>query len=96
MVNMVSVMTMDDTRPSAHAVASTSKTPLGCEEQISLRGADVEVASDYTKRRNVMRLSTHGGSQLLLQADTQADMCAWLNTIHHNIAQHGWYQRFNK
>uniref|UniRef100_A0A0N7ZB80 Rho-GAP domain-containing protein n=1 Tax=Scylla olivacea TaxID=85551 RepID=A0A0N7ZB80_SCYOL len=63
-----------------------SWTPLGVEEQISLRGADVEVATDYTKRRNVLRLATPGGSQLLLQADTSPEMLAWLSTLHNNCA----------
>lgn len=62
------------------------QTPLGVEEQISLRGAEVEVASDYTKRRNVLRLATPGGSQLLLQADTPPEMLAWLSTLHNNCA----------
>uniref|UniRef100_A0A0P4W3D0 Rho-GAP domain-containing protein n=1 Tax=Scylla olivacea TaxID=85551 RepID=A0A0P4W3D0_SCYOL len=62
------------------------QTPLGVEEQISLRGADVEVATDYTKRRNVLRLATPGGSQLLLQADTSPEMLAWLSTLHNNCA----------
>ncbi|XP_045115662.1 rho GTPase-activating protein 21-B-like isoform X5 [Portunus trituberculatus] len=62
------------------------QTPLGVEEQISLRGAEVEVATDYTKRRNVLRLATPGGSQLLLQADTPPEMLAWLSTLHNNCA----------
>ncbi|XP_042892748.1 rho GTPase-activating protein 21-like isoform X4 [Penaeus japonicus] len=62
------------------------QTPLGVEEQISLRGAEVEVASDYTKRRNVLRLATPGGSQLLLQADTPPEMLAWLSTLQNNCA----------
>nr|XP_027226470.1 rho GTPase-activating protein 21-like isoform X2 [Penaeus vannamei] len=62
------------------------QTPLGVEDQISLRGAEVEVASDYTKRRNVLRLATPGGSQLLLQADTPPEMLAWLSTLQNNCA----------
>ncbi|XP_066969755.1 rho GTPase-activating protein 21 isoform X18 [Macrobrachium rosenbergii] len=62
------------------------QTPLGVEEQISLRGAEVEVASDYTKRRNVLRLATPGGSQLLLQAETPPEMLAWLSTLQDNCA----------
>lgn len=60
------------------------QTPLGVEEQISLRGAEVEVASDYTKRRNVLRVGTPGGSQLLLQADTPPEMLAWISTLQNN------------
>ncbi|XP_071551637.1 rho GTPase-activating protein 21-A-like isoform X5 [Panulirus ornatus] len=63
-----------------------TQTPLGVEEQISLRGAEVEVASDYTKRRNVLRLATPGGSQLLLQADTSPEMLAWLSTLQNSCA----------
>lgn len=62
------------------------QTPLGVEEQISLRSAEVEVASDYTKRRNVLRLATPGGSQLLLQADTQPEMLGWLSTLQNNCS----------
>ncbi|XP_050691125.1 uncharacterized protein LOC126982886 isoform X3 [Eriocheir sinensis] len=62
------------------------QTPLGVEDQISLRGAEVEVASDYTKRRNVLRLATPGGSQLLLQADTPPEMFAWLSSLQNNCA----------
>ncbi|KAK4297929.1 hypothetical protein Pmani_029687 [Petrolisthes manimaculis] len=63
-----------------------SWTPLGVEEQISLRSAEVEVASDYTKRRNVLRLATPGGSQLLLQADTPPEMLGWLSTLQNNCS----------
>ncbi|KAK8724099.1 hypothetical protein OTU49_017494 [Cherax quadricarinatus] len=62
------------------------QTPLGVEEQVTLRGAEVDVASDYTKRRNVLRLATPGGSQLLLQADTPPEMLAWLSTLQNNCA----------
>ncbi|XP_042207137.1 rho GTPase-activating protein 21-B-like isoform X2 [Homarus americanus] len=73
-----------------HWQHANTQTPLGVEEQISLRGAEVEVASDYTKRRNVLRLATPGGSQLLLQADTPPEMLAWLSTLQNNcVIQEG-------
>ncbi|KAK8724103.1 hypothetical protein OTU49_017494 [Cherax quadricarinatus] len=71
---------------AAHWHHANSQTPLGVEEQVTLRGAEVDVASDYTKRRNVLRLATPGGSQLLLQADTPPEMLAWLSTLQNNCA----------
>ena len=57
------------------------QSPIAPEDQVTLRGADVRVATDYTKRRHVLRLSTPAGSQFLLQADSDPAMTAWLASL---------------
>ena len=57
------------------------------ELQVCVRGSAVTIASDYNKRRHVVRLTTPGGTQLLLQADSHSAMNAWLNTLHQHAHQ---------
>jgi hypothetical protein len=41
----------------------------------------VEVADDYTKRKNVFRLKTETGSEYLFQADNESAMKEWVQAI---------------
>ena len=56
------------------------------ELEVCLRGAGVTVASDYSKRRHVVRLTTPGGTELLLQAESQRAMNAWVDTLSNSSA----------
>jgi spectrin beta len=63
---------------------SLSQSPLAIEEQpaIDLRGSTIELASDYTKKKNVFRiLLPSGQSEYLLQADTASEMGLWLHYL---------------
>lgn len=63
------------------------QTPLGSSEgsaggdHIDLRCSLVEVAADYTKKKHVLRLNSASGSELLLQADTGADLLQWVRVL---------------
>ncbi|KAK3907945.1 Rho GTPase-activating protein 23 [Frankliniella fusca] len=74
----------------ARAPLSLLQTPLGSEsaggaggpgDHIDLRCSLVEVASDYTKKKHVLRLNSASGSELLLQADTGADLLQWVRVL---------------
>ena len=43
------------------------------EKPLKLVESEVEVANDYTKRKNVFRVKTHGGSEYLFQVRTETD-----------------------
>ncbi|CAG0902219.1 unnamed protein product [Darwinula stevensoni] len=47
----------------------------------SPRKSPPEVASDYTKKKNVVRLHLASGSEFLFQADTSQDMNLWLGAF---------------
>ena len=40
-----------------------------------------EVASDYTKKKHVLRLKLHDGAEFLLEAQSQDEMVEWLQKI---------------
>ncbi|KRY58051.1 Spectrin beta chain [Trichinella britovi] len=51
------------------------------ETPISLVGWNVEIASSYTKRRNVLSLRSPAGFEYLLQARDEDDMLRWLHQL---------------
>merc|ERR1719510_2876292 len=51
------------------------------EKPLKLAESEVEVASDYTKRKNVFRMKTDGGSEYLFQAENDSEMKIWVNSI---------------
>ena len=46
-----------------------------------LHQAVCEIAKDYTKKKNVLRLKLHDGSEYLFEANTQDEMVEWLRKI---------------
>ena len=46
-----------------------------------MKGCLVDIACDYTKKKNVFRLSTPGGSEYLFQAEDRQAMLTWIKTI---------------
>jgi len=55
------------------------------EKPVKLAESDVEIANDYTKRKNVFRVKTDGGSEYLFQADNESEMKNWVTAIDHQI-----------
>merc|ERR1719232_1836890 len=51
------------------------------EKPVKLAESDVEIANDYTKRKNVFRLKTDGGSEYLFQAENEGLMKEWVSAI---------------
>ena len=51
------------------------------EKPVKLAESDVEVANDYTKRKNVFRVKTDAGSEYLFQADNESEMTNWVTAI---------------
>ena len=41
----------------------------------------VEIADDYTKRKNVFRLKTEAGSEVLFQADNDRELTQWFHAV---------------
>ncbi|XP_064613570.1 uncharacterized protein LOC135477414 isoform X3 [Liolophura sinensis] len=54
------------------------------EQLISIKSCLVDIANDYTKKKNVFRLKTYNGSEYLLQADDQDAMSDWIQAIQTN------------
>ncbi|KAI9206128.1 uncharacterized protein BJ171DRAFT_41707 [Polychytrium aggregatum] len=52
------------------------------KDVIEITEIHVEVATDYLKRRHVMRITTEKGSCVMMQAQSQEEMQKWINSIH--------------
>jgi spectrin beta len=48
------------------------------EPKLELHGAAVEIASDYTKKKNVFRVKISNGGEFLLQANDETDLQNWI------------------
>merc|ERR1719342_676881 len=51
------------------------------EKPVKLVESEVEVANDYTKRKNVFRVKTDAGSEYLFQAENECLMKEWVHVI---------------
>ncbi|XP_033762340.1 uncharacterized protein LOC117343900 isoform X2 [Pecten maximus] len=59
--------------------------PFSFEDQpISIKSSIVDIAYDYTKKKNVFRLKTYNGSEYLFQADEHEAMLSWIRAIQEN------------
>ncbi|CAM1309539.1 ARHGAP21 (predicted) [Pycnogonum litorale] len=66
---------------------STTHLPVGSSDEhppINVKSCMVDIAYDYTKKKHVFRLNTYGASEFLLQAEDNADMLRWIQTIQDN------------
>lgn len=54
------------------------------EQPVSIKGSSVDVATDYTKKKYVFRLTTQNGSEFLFQADDSDNMMSWIQAIKTN------------
>ena len=58
------------------------QNPIQTEEPpVELQESHLEVADDYTKRKNVFRVKTTNGSEYLCQADHEEAMKEWMHAI---------------
>jgi len=57
------------------------------EPPIDIAGGQAEVATDYTKKRNVFRLRLSNGGDYLFQANDNDEMVEWVNSINRNVQQ---------
>ena len=48
---------------------------------LTLHQANCEIATDYTKKKNVLRLRLADGAEYLLMANSQNEMVDWLTKI---------------
>lgn len=48
---------------------------------LDVRYSVIEVAGDYTKRKNVFRVSSVAGAELLLQAENENEMLHWVRSL---------------
>lgn len=54
------------------------------EQPISIKSSIVDIAHDYTKRKNVFRLTTFNGSEFLFQSDDHDSMMSWIAALQAN------------
>lgn len=54
------------------------------DQPISIKSCLVDIAHDYTKKKNVFRLKTFNGSEYLFQADENSTMLEWIHSIQSN------------
>lgn len=50
---------------------------------IGIHGATCETATDYTKKKNVLRMSLPDGAEYLFGAQDQAEMVQWQKKVQH-------------
>ncbi|KAK2165652.1 hypothetical protein LSH36_47g05017 [Paralvinella palmiformis] len=62
---------------------NVSPTPFE-DQPISIKSSIVDIAYDYTKKKNVFRLTTYNGSEYLFQADDHDAMLQWIRMIQDN------------
>ncbi|XP_033639389.1 rho GTPase-activating protein 21-like isoform X2 [Asterias rubens] len=65
-------------------------SPSSAEDRpISIKASMVDIAYDYTKKKNVFRLSTTTGSEYLIQVSDTKNMLSWITSIQANLAPGG-------
>lgn len=65
----------------AKAAKSSPDTYFKSETPIDLRGGAAEVATDYTKKKFVLRVKLASGAEFLFQARNDSEMRQWVNTL---------------
>ncbi|XP_046599297.1 spectrin beta chain isoform X3 [Neodiprion lecontei] len=55
--------------------------PYKGEPPLDLRGASVQVASEYTKKKHVFRVKSQSGADFLFQAKDDAEMLEWVSVL---------------
>ncbi|KXJ28295.1 rho GTPase-activating protein 21 [Exaiptasia diaphana] len=69
-------------RDSAH---QTKPGDSGDDQQpISIKSCIIDIAHDYTKRKNVFRLTTFNGWEYLFQCEDESSMLKWIEAIQSN------------
>ncbi|KAF7235349.1 Spectrin beta chain, non-erythrocytic 4, partial [Varanus komodoensis] len=66
------------------------------EPLLSLHSATGEVASDYKKKKNVLKIRTRDGGEFLLQAKDEEEMKSWLDAISASILEHAEIARWGQ
>ena len=56
---------------------------------LAMREATCEIATDYTKKKNVLRLKLDDGAEYLFMASTQSEMDEWLAKIQFHAGKTG-------
>ena len=64
-----------------HICIAVQVTDEQLQQPISVKGCMVDIAYDYTKKKNVFRLTMPSGSELLFQAEDRPAMLTWIKTI---------------
>lgn len=65
----------------AKAAKSSPETYFKNETPIDLRCGTAEVATDYTKKKFVLRVKLASGAEFLFQARNESEMRQWVNTL---------------
>ncbi|XP_055912166.1 spectrin beta chain isoform X2 [Eupeodes corollae] len=51
------------------------------EPSMDLQGASIDIASDYLKKKHVLRIKLSNGGEFLLQAHDDSEMSQWVNAL---------------
>jgi len=57
-------------------------------QTVTVLSSKVEVASDYHKKKNVLRLSLSSGAEYLMQCESADEMSQWIQHIRGNSSKH--------
>uniref|UniRef100_A0ACB8FF58 Spectrin beta chain, non-erythrocytic 4 n=1 Tax=Sphaerodactylus townsendi TaxID=933632 RepID=A0ACB8FF58_9SAUR len=68
----------------------------GNEPLLSLHNATSEVANDYKKKKNVLKIKMQDGGEFLLQAKEEEEMKAWLAALSTAISEHAEIARWSQ
>lgn len=71
----------------AKTAKTAPETYFKGEMPIDLSGGSAEVATDYTKKKFVLRVKLVTGAEFLFQARNEAEMRQWVNTLK-NVCEH--------
>jgi hypothetical protein len=76
---------------TSHYYSCVLQSPsAACEETpICIKSCSVDVAYNYTKKKNVFRLTTALGTELLLQAEDSEGMAQWIRALQPHSAPPG-------
>nr|XP_056701927.1 spectrin beta chain, non-erythrocytic 4 [Euleptes europaea] len=66
------------------------------EPLLSLQSATSEVASDYKKKKNVLKIKMQDGGEFLLQAKEEEEMKTWLAALSTAISEHAEIVRWSQ
>uniref|UniRef100_A0A803TVX4 Spectrin beta chain n=1 Tax=Anolis carolinensis TaxID=28377 RepID=A0A803TVX4_ANOCA len=66
------------------------------EPLLNLHNATSEVANDYKKKKNVLKIKINDGGEFLLQAKDEEEMKTWLTALTSSIAEHAEIARWGQ
>ncbi|XP_075771677.1 spectrin beta chain, non-erythrocytic 4 isoform X2 [Pelodiscus sinensis] len=95
-VNLYCVLSKGDLGFYKDTKGQASGSTHGGEPLLSLHQATCQVASDYKKKKNVLKLVTGEGGEFLLQAKDEEEMKNWLQALSTSAQEHAEIARWSQ